>query len=79
MTFQEATENDYTIFVASSIIAEQLKKKFKYRKFKSIHSKCVDGLRRVYIDESIKWMSEAKQIERIVKPFEIIYGNIPPA
>jgi len=78
MTFQEAMENDYTIFVANWKIGEQLKKKYNYRKFKSIHTKCIDGLRKVYIDKSIKWMSEVEQIERTVKPFGVVYGDIPP-
>ncbi|OXS66087.1 hypothetical protein B1B04_24390 [Lysinibacillus sp. KCTC 33748] len=78
MTFQEAMENECTIFVANAIIAEQLKKKYGYHKIKSIKSICIDGLRRVYIDKNIKWMTEVERIESSIKPFGVIYGDIPP-
>lgn len=74
MTFQEARDNNYTVFVESTMVAEQLKKKFKYRHIKSIHSRHLDGLRNVYIDKKI---NSSKIIEPLKTVPHVVYGEIP--
>lgn len=82
MTFQEAVEQGYTIFVANGHIADDIVKRHKVNRFKVKSIKWwsrLDGIRYAFIDENLKYTEEAQHIERLIGyKGGIRYGSIPP-
>ncbi|KYG90005.1 hypothetical protein A0U40_09785 [[Bacillus] sp. KCTC 13219] len=81
MTFEEAVEQEYTIFVADSHVARRLEMKYRKNRFKSIRSILrTDGLRKVFVDQKLYFdcYEAIEQIEMLMKGIgHVVYGSVP--
>ncbi|MEY9975292.1 hypothetical protein [Lysinibacillus sp. RC79] len=77
MTFDEAIESNVTIIVMDSYQAIKLKKVFPKGKFMSVNTQNPDGLRGIYIAESIRFHPNIERIKKACHYWRVYFGKVP--
>lgn len=77
MTFEEAVESNLTIIVRDGEQALKLKRAFPKGKFMSVNARNPDGLRGIYVDESIQFHPKFERISKACHYWRMYFGEIP--
>lgn len=76
MILDQAIQNGFTIIVPDMRKAHLVKKKYPRAKVKSVNSRNLDGLREVFIDESICLTREQETMFGVAAVYGLHYGKV---